>query len=630
MADSQPNENALRDYIADRLDMIEPGLTLVDREHYLKNARGAAGFLDIFARDSLDRLVIIELKRTDSSAREAIQELFKYAALLRERYLIRDVEYRLILLSVEWHELLTPYSEMKKTTPFELSAGRIVLGSDGWPAGVEPLEAVATAAPRRFSKRHFLWRFENGDTADAAAPLIAAHMITAGLRDFVLVRCRANDERLEGNIFLYFAHQELTLEEYRQSLRGQLSPEAFDEFEEQIADLAEEEDRVGEAADAVWLPGYEELFERIDSDHSEISHPEKASHWFKDGSLAEIVILRFGRFNDTAISDATIIDEIIGQGGASDFLLRSSASSVSPPQMAALRAAVSNIFFFNSEWRNACLDLLAYAEKTGPANVTVAAFSNDDILRSIAGAAFRYPGYIPTFRFEIAREGTAVETFMGVPEWDGSTFDFDTVREAHLGDDPFAYFIAHHFGENRGLNEDLMHDLGLRYIVFRMGDGGPEAIRIVGSSIAASPRKIRGSVFGLIEANIPEVHKIVSLFMEHDQGFQQAITAWVNEPFNVAERELESRLDGLVTTKEERYWNGTVEVCQSCGHPLTAAQFMIDAHIGGGGANICALCYLAEGNGRGTIFVAAGARWRLLGRDGSSRAQPETAGDAGP
>jgi len=629
MASSQPNENALRDYIADRLEMIEPGLNLVDREHYLKNACGAAGFLDIFARDSLGRLVIIELKRTDSAAREAIQELFKYAALLRERYLIRDVEYRLILLSVEWHELLIPYSEMKKTAPFDLSAGQIVLGSDGWPTGVEPIEAVATAAPRRFSKRHFLWRFENGDAADKAAPLIAAHMTAAGLPDFVLVRCRAADERLHGNVFLYFAHQELTLEAYRANLRRQLEPEAYDEFEEQIADLTEEEDRVGEAADATWLPGYDELFERIASDHSEISHPEKASHWFKDGALTEIDILRFGRFNDIAITDDTIIEELIGQGGASDFQLRSSASTASPPQMAALRAAVSNIFFFNSEWRNACLDLITYAEKTGPANVTVVAFSNEDILRSIAGAAFRYPGYIPTFRLEIARDGEAVETFMGVPEWDGSTFDFDNVREAHFGEDPFTYFMAHHFGENRGLNEDLMHDLGLRYIVFRMGEDGPEAIRIIGSSIAASPRKILGSIFGLIDANIPEVHKIVSMFMEHDQGFQLAITAWVNDPLNIAERELEARLDDLIATEDELYWNGAVSECQVCRHSLAAAQFMIDAHIGGGGANVCALCYLAEGNGRGTIFVVSGTRWRMLGRDGSSRALPEIAGDDG-
>ncbi|MCW2365867.1 hypothetical protein M2341_001314 [Sphingobium sp. B7D2B] len=629
MAVGQPNENLLRDYIADRLDMVEAGLTLVGREHYLKNARGAAGFLDIFARDSFGRLVIIELKRTDSSAREAIQELFKYAALLRERYLIRDIEYRLILLSVEWHELLVPYSEMKKTAFFDLSAGRIVLDANGWPVDVEPVEAIATAAPRRFSKRHFLWRFEDGGKADAAAPLIAARMTAAGLRDFVLVRCRANDERLRGNVFLYFAHQELTLKEYRQSLRRQLSSEAYNEFEEQIADLTEEEDRVGEAADAVWLPGYDELFERIDSDYSEISHPEKASHWFKEGSLAEVEVMRFGRFNDVIISDDKIIEELIGQGGASDFLLRSNASTVSPPQMAALRAAVSNIFFFNPEWRNACLDLLTYAEKTGPANVTVAAFSNEDILRSIAGAAFRYPGYVPTFRLEIARVATAVETFMGVPEWDGSTIDFDSVREAHFGDDPFAYFMACHFGENRGLNADLMHDLGLRYIVFRMGKDGPEAIRVVGSSIIASPRKIRGSVFALIEANIPEVHKIVSMFMEHDQGFQEAITAWVNDPPNLAERELESRLEGLVATEEERYWNGAVGECQTCGHSLAAAQFMIDAHIGGG-ANVCALCYLAEGDGRGTIFLATGPRWRMLGRDGASRAMPEIARDAEP
>ncbi len=137
MKEKRPNENAIRDFLAKRLQLIEPGLTLVDREHYLKNAQGAAGFLDIFARDARDRLVIIELKRTDAAAREAIQELFKYVALIREKYLVREVEYRLVLLAVEWRELAIPYSEFVKTAPFEVSAAKIVLDDDGWPARVE-------------------------------------------------------------------------------------------------------------------------------------------------------------------------------------------------------------------------------------------------------------------------------------------------------------------------------------------------------------------------------------------------------------------------------------------------------------------------------------------------------------
>jgi hypothetical protein len=625
MTSKPPNENAIRDFLADRLDMIEPGLTLVDREHYLKNPQGAAGFLDIFARDGEDRLAIIEIKRTDAAGREAIQELFKYAALLRERYLLRDVEYRLILLSVEWHELLVPYSEFAKATPFDISAGRILLDANGWPERIEPVSAVPTAAQRRFSRRHFLWRFEDDAKATAAIPLIAAHMKKVGIDDFVLVRSHSNNPLISDKAFVYFAQQELTLAEYRRRIPAQNTDGDYEDFEEQIADLTEEEDRVGEAADAVWYPGYDDLFHRIDPDESEISHPEKASHWFAEGAQRDVTVERFGRFVDDGLSDGTIISELVGHGGQSDYLLRLSASTVSRPQMEALRAGVANVFFFNAEWRNASLDLLAYSERTGPAKVRIIAFSNEDILRSIAGAAFRYPAYIPTFRLEIERESQTVEVFMGLPEWDGTSFDFDSVREAYFGDDPFAYFIACHFGENRGVNADIMTDLGLRYIVFRMGEKGPERIRVVGSSVIGSPQAIKGSVFSLIEANVDEVHKIVSLFMAHDQGFRGTIEAWLNDDFNVAERQIEARIAQLRSPGQERFWNGKIELCDLCDRPFNMAQFMIDAHVRAGGANICAQCYLEEGNGRGTIFALTPKGWLMLGSDRQADGSTDTA-----
>ncbi|WP_104041470.1 endonuclease NucS domain-containing protein [Vibrio hyugaensis] len=71
------NENEIRDYISSRLHLVEDGLELVDKEHYLKNDHGASGFLDIFARSKTGQLVIIEIKRTNSAAREAIQELYR-------------------------------------------------------------------------------------------------------------------------------------------------------------------------------------------------------------------------------------------------------------------------------------------------------------------------------------------------------------------------------------------------------------------------------------------------------------------------------------------------------------------------------------------------------------------------
>lgn len=132
MTKTKITEANIRDRIAANLDLIEQGLTLVETEFHLPNRQGASGFLDIFARDAADKLVIIAIKRTDAAAREAIQELYKYVPLLRERFLVKTTDVRLILLSVEWHELATPYAEFAASAPFEVTAGAIIL--DVWTA----------------------------------------------------------------------------------------------------------------------------------------------------------------------------------------------------------------------------------------------------------------------------------------------------------------------------------------------------------------------------------------------------------------------------------------------------------------------------------------------------------------
>lgn len=523
-----PNENAIRDNLIERLDIIEPGLILVDREHYLKNTKGASGFLDVFARAANDQLVIIEIKRTDAAAREALQELFKYAALLRQKYLVRHVDYRLIILSVEWHELLIPYSEFVKSARYEISAGAIILGANGLPIRVDPVTPIPTAAQRQFSIRHFFWRFADEMAAIAAVPLIAKHMQEAGLDDFVLIRSQSSDLRIIEKGFIYFAQQELSLAEYQRRIRAQLHDSEYEEYEEQMEDLVEEEDRIAESADQVWLSGCDDLFGRINSDISEISNPEKAAYWFAEGSQTSIVIERFGRFKDEGISDEVIIKELFGRSGTSDYHLDLTARTDSAPQIEELLAAIENIFYFNSEWRGVTRDLVAYAQRKRSATIRLIAFSNEDILRAIAGTAFKFPGYSPTFRFDIERTGEERERFIGLPEWDGTVPDFDSILKKYFDEEGVTYFIAHHFGENRSVNTDIMRDLGLRYTVFRDSDNGPERIRVQGSAIVVSPQSIKGSLLSLIDANVEEVDKIVTLFMSHDQEFKQNITDWVN------------------------------------------------------------------------------------------------------
>jgi hypothetical protein len=510
------------------LSIVEPGLTVVSREHYLRNTSGASGFLDILAKDSVGRLVIIEIKKTDSAAREAVQELYKYAALLRQNLLIRDVEYRMLLLSVEWHELLTPYSEFAINSPYTISAGRIHLDETGSITGVDQIQPALPAAQRRFSTRHFLWGFDSAENEANGIQLLAAHMKRCGLTDFVLVRSQSNDPRIRDIHFVYFAQQQLRLGEYLSRIQAQIDPAEYAEFLESIEDLVEEEDQISEAADRVWLHGYDELYDQLHVDRSEISHPEKAAHWFTEGAQRNVRAERFGRFLSSKITDEMILTELIGQDGSSDIHLKLKASTSSAPEIAALRAAIDNVFFFNPTWKNAVADLLSYAIRTGPAEVSLKAFSNDDILRATAGMAFGYPGFAPTFLVEIRRPNDSLERFIGLPEWDGRTLDFDALIATHFLGEKFNYFLEYHFGAHRSKNLDIMADMGLSYGVFHENDGHPERIRVQGSTVVASPRPIVGSIDSLIDSNVNEVHKLVALFMDHDEGFRRTITEWVN------------------------------------------------------------------------------------------------------
>lgn len=609
-------EASIRDSISENLDLIEKGLTLVKTELHLPNRQGASGFLDIFARDATGKLVIIEIKRTNAAAREAIQELYKYGSLLHESFLVKKTDVRLILLSVEWHELATPYAEFAASAPFEVTAGAIILDVSGIPVAVEPITPAALSNERKIGVRHFLWGFPDEATATNSVVAIARHVQNFGLTDFVIIQSRATNPALGRRSFLYFAQRELRLEDYMALIEASFTEDQLKEFRENIADLTELEDRVAEASDAVWHLHGDVSYHEIGNDTAEIAHPEKGAIWFEVGAQEDIVVHRFGRFVDPWLGDQTIIDEIRGEGGESDFRLRFSARTNSPPQMAALLRRVENIFFFNDAWLGAVSQLIRYAErKCGPAQIELVAYSPEDILPAIAASAFGFLGYVPIFRLDIERDD-AIERFIGLPEWDGSPPDFNKIFADHFSGETFNYFTARHFGENRSMNRDIMTDLGMRYGVFREGESGLERIRVQGASIVPVRGVIR-SMNLMIQEHKEEVSELVEMFMTTDQGFAKTIQEFVNSDHNLAERQLAKMLESEQPPKDEMYWIGVINDCDVCSHPFAAMRFMVDAIFQGGvGANVCALCFLQQGRGigtgRGQVYEASSKGWRYI------------------
>lgn len=143
MIEPAPTEARLRDELSKRLDLLEPGLTLQAVEFRLPNRQGASGSIDILATDRFSATVIIEIKKSNQSARQALHELHKYLALIKYDHGLRDSQLRCILVSTEWRELLIPFSEFSRTAPWPIDGYRLHLTTAGLPDRAERIIPVA-------------------------------------------------------------------------------------------------------------------------------------------------------------------------------------------------------------------------------------------------------------------------------------------------------------------------------------------------------------------------------------------------------------------------------------------------------------------------------------------------------
>lgn len=132
------DEAELRDYLASHIELVGPDLELLKVEYPLDNPNGAGGRIDILASDRFGHVVCIEVKRSDQSARAALNELSKYVSLLYERDRVPREMIRCIVVSTHWAELQLPLSYFAASSGVDVIALKAV-GNDGVIA-LEPVE----------------------------------------------------------------------------------------------------------------------------------------------------------------------------------------------------------------------------------------------------------------------------------------------------------------------------------------------------------------------------------------------------------------------------------------------------------------------------------------------------------
>ncbi|MSQ47616.1 MAG: DUF91 domain-containing protein [Deltaproteobacteria bacterium] len=185
-------EDKIRDYLACHLDLLESGLTLLKAEYVLSNSVGAGGRIDIVAKDRFGHVLVIEIRRSDQAARQALNEIFKYTALFRRDQGLDETHVRLFVVSTEWHELLLPLSEYAETAAYTVDGFSIVALPDGTITSAAKVALAPRAEAIELSRIQGGYLFEKPAARIQAVSLLSAAVKRVGIQDFVILQCDHN------------------------------------------------------------------------------------------------------------------------------------------------------------------------------------------------------------------------------------------------------------------------------------------------------------------------------------------------------------------------------------------------------------------------------------------------------
>lgn len=441
------SEAAIRDQLAQNLALIEPGLSLVGAEFHLKNAHGSRGFVDILARDSLGNLVIIELKRSEATSRQAIHELFKYATLLRAGHGVSTERLRCVLLSTSWSELLVPFSEFVRNVEFAAEAKQLVLDGAGRVTAVVPVSLVAEPTAARLLPWHYIYLYDDAAARSADAVELADGMRRAGISDYVLALLDYGGES-GGVIYrsaIYAAVSMLSAD--GRHLVPYTSPE-YSEYD---------------------LLTYE-ASRRIAPESLEIGYPDKLREVLRSWEVSRVV--RGGRFSSDALwPDDGLIGLMLSEDGEYSAWLEVLAS---PRQLSGWKKSLARIAQFlegNLNWSSGIENVLGHLERT--ATLSLEIFNPRDVIAGV-GHAVRHENTsaFPLLELFVDAEDE-VKVFKGYACWDGTTRPVDptevigSVLEGGIAEYPGLY----HFDGMGAYDPALMVRHGLSYELFEVADG---------------------------------------------------------------------------------------------------------------------------------------------------------------
>lgn len=622
-------EAPLRDLLASHISLLGADLEVVEIEQYLPNSIGTRSFVDILAKDGRRRWVLIELKRSDASSREAIHEIHKYVEAVKSHLGARDDEVRAIIASTEWKELLVPFSRFSHDTSISVTGVKLLVDETSGTLGAEIVEPLPMNAGRVLSPWHEVSLYLSESRLAEGIVSYDASCQAKGITDYIMVQLKAAANFHEHAVYatahnlnvirgipreptqedladvagrmkrldhmIYFVPQLQSAEDYLRMIAA--DPEVYEEAKEFPESMEGDELLCSLQEYALYATP------RVDRDYLEIGYPAKFKNKIMEteGWTVEFVHRRGSFARNMVLSDDTILGEIAGEAGTSGQRLKRSISLADRAEMAQIMKDVGECLPNNPVWAGMIRTQLEEAKNDFPAGtVDVSVFAPSTGILTLLFATTKDDGvlYVPSYGLSVYDDGIPARIYVGElasgdPEPRSPTTFLDILKR-YYGGEIGGLAMSMTWGGYETRDIDILDDLGLVYSSFRCDIIGEERtfFRATNGRWKAAEATTHFSRFKeYLERNSNLLRTIY---------FKLAPRTGPICDGSSANLRLADKIDEECVSMG-RYYGESPESCDLCLVPLAEETFISDGRVVGQAvwANMCADCTVYHGAGFG-------------------------------
>lgn len=490
------NENDLRELVAKNISKLKPGLTLLQKEQYIPKNHGTKSFIDLYAKDEDGRHILIELKRSNAAARQAIHEINKYVESVKRHFGANDTEIHAIIASTEWAELLLPFSRFYFDARFSVEGIKININNEETAFRVEPITPIKITQGRFIAPWHNMYWYADKKALHWGISEIEDVYRKKDIENYIIVTFRlTNLLTEEENTAIIKAHLiQLGVKETNLSSLPLIPQHEYIAYtalqalskDECIHIISRDSDILNEALEL--LPDMEEeealcyLHESVEAlspmpkcDHYEIGTQAKFSSLFDSEDYEICDIIRHGIFErNTLLNNEIICSELKGEDGSTGHKFKRTVDVKNPAHIKVLKEDIYNVLETNPAWRSQILRIIDDISLEFPkSEINIYVFNPSSGVFTIYNFIKNEfdEHYLPMY-YILVKNPEVVCKYFGGLESCGSSMPFYKVLKKYYDGTLFSLLLTMTWGGTDNRDSDIIEDLGAQYRSFKIDKTG--------------------------------------------------------------------------------------------------------------------------------------------------------------